>query len=97
MISKKTWEEIPAATRPKLVAAAKKIVDDLYKETIDLEKRAMDTMLQNGLRVHTVPADGTKLWEKEAYKGYDAYVGKTFSRELLQRLQGYVREYREKK
>jgi TRAP-type C4-dicarboxylate transport system substrate-binding protein len=97
VISKKTWEEIPSAVRPKLIASAKRIVDELYAETNGLEKRAIDTMLQNGLKIHPVPADGTRLWEKEAHKGYDAYVGKTFSRELLQRLQGYLKEYRENK
>ena len=55
--------------RPKLVASAKKIVDDLYAETNALEKSAINTMLQNGLKIHDVPADGAKLWEKEALQG----------------------------
>lgn len=96
VISKKTWDEIPAEIRPKLVKSAKRIVDSLYAETNTLEKSAIDTMLKHGLKIHTVPADGAKLWEKEGQKGYNAYVGKTFSRELLEKLQGYLKEYREK-
>ena len=96
VISKKTWDEIPADIRPKLVKSARQIVDGLFAETNTLEKSAIDTMLKHGLQIHPVPADGTKLWEKEAHKGWDAYVGKTFSKELLERLKGYVREYREK-
>ncbi len=94
VINKKTWEEIPADIRPKLVKSAKQIVDELYTETNALEKNAINVMLKNGLKIHEVPEDGVLLWQKEAVKGYDAYVGKTFSKELLERLQGYLKEYR---
>jgi TRAP-type transport system periplasmic protein len=96
VINKKTWEEIPSDMRPKLVKSAKQVVDSLYAETIALEKNAIDVMLKNGLKIHEVPSDGAALWHKEAVKGYNAYVGKTFSKELLERLQGYMKEYREK-
>ncbi|HNW29703.1 MAG TPA: TRAP transporter substrate-binding protein DctP [Spirochaetota bacterium] len=96
VISKKTWDEIPADIRPKLVKSARQIVDGLFAETTTLEKSAIDTMLKHGLKIHPVPGDGAKLWEKEAHKGWDAYVGKTFPEELLERLKGYLKEYREK-
>ena len=96
-VSKKTWDEIPPAMRPKLLKSAKQIVDDLYVETSALEKKAIETMKKHGLKIHDVPPDAAKLWLKEASNGYDVYVGKTFSRELLEKLQGYLKEYREKK
>jgi TRAP-type transport system periplasmic protein len=96
VITKKTWDEIPADMRPKLVKSAKQIVDNLFDETNALEKNAINVMLKNGLKIHEVPSDGISLWQKEGVKGYNAYVGKTFSRELLQQLQDYLKEYREK-
>ncbi|MBN2077944.1 MAG: TRAP transporter substrate-binding protein DctP [Spirochaetes bacterium] len=96
VISKKTWDAIPAATRQKLVASAKRIVDEMYAETQALERRAIVTMRKHGLQIHEVPPDAVGLWRKEARRGYDAYVGKTFSRELLRQLQDYLREYRKK-
>jgi TRAP-type transport system periplasmic protein len=96
VVSKKTWDQIPAAMRPKLMASAKKVVDQLYIDTKALEASAITTMKQHGLVIHDVPADAAKLWEKEGYKGYDAYVGKTFPRELLTKIQGYLKEYRSK-
>jgi TRAP-type C4-dicarboxylate transport system substrate-binding protein len=96
-LSKKTWEEIPPSLRPKLVKSAKQIVDNLYLETIMLEKSAIDTMKKHGLKIHEVPPDAAKLWLKEASNAYDVYVGKTFSREFLEKLKGYLKEYREKK
>jgi TRAP-type C4-dicarboxylate transport system substrate-binding protein len=96
-VTKKTWEEIPPAMRAKLIKSAQQTIDNLYLETISLEKRAIDTMIKNGLQIHEVPADAAKLWHKEASNGYDAYVGKTFSRELLEKLQNYIKEYREKR
>jgi TRAP-type transport system periplasmic protein len=96
VINNKTWEEIPADIRPKLVKSAKQIVDNLYVETNALEKSAIDTMIKHGLKIHEVPPEGERLWRKEAVKSYEVYVGKTFSRELFEKLQGYIKEYREK-
>jgi TRAP-type C4-dicarboxylate transport system substrate-binding protein len=93
-VSKKTWDEIPPAMRAKLVKSAKLTIDNLYLETIQLEKNAIETMKKHGLQIHEVPAEAAKLWHKEATKGYDVYVGKTFSRDLLEKLQNYLKEYR---
>ena len=97
VINKKTWDEIPADMRPKLVKSMKQVVDNLYIDTIALEKSAVDTMLKNGLQIHQVPPEGEKVWRQEATKSYEVYVGKTFSRELFEKLKGYLKEYREKK
>ena len=96
-VTKKTWEEIPPAMRAKLVKSAKQTIDELYLETILLEKKAIETMKKNGLIIHEVPPEVAKLWHKEASNGYDVYVGKTFSRELLEKLQNYLKEYRKKR
>ena len=96
-VTKKTWEEIPPAMRAKLVKSAKQTIDELYIETILLEKKAIETMKKNGLIIHEVPPEVAKLWHKEASNGYDVYVGKTFSRELLEKLQNYLKEYRKKR
>jgi TRAP-type C4-dicarboxylate transport system substrate-binding protein len=96
-VSKKTWDEIPPAMRAKLLKSAKETIDDLYLETILLEKRAIETMKKHGLQIHEVPPDAAKLWHREASKGYNVYVGKTFSRDLFEKLQNYLKEYREKK
>ncbi|OHD63390.1 MAG: hypothetical protein A2176_00420 [Spirochaetes bacterium RBG_13_51_14] len=96
VISTKTWDEVPKNMKPKLIKAAQKIVDVLYVETNALERNAIDTMKKHGLVIHDVPPDAANLWERESAKGYDVYVGKTFSRDLLQKLQGYLKEYRKK-
>lgn len=96
VINQKTWDEIPAEMRPKMMKAAKKIIDDLYVETNALEKKAIATMLKHGLKIHNAPPDAVAAWEKEVQHAYDVFVGKTFSRELLERLQGYTKEYRSK-
>ncbi len=96
VVSQKTWNEVPADMRPKLIKAAQKIVDNLFIETNALEKKAIDTMLKHGLKIHDVPPEAARLWQKEGIKGYDVYVGKTFSKKLLEQLQGYLKEYRNK-
>lgn len=97
VVTKKTWNAIPASLRPRLVASAKKIVAGMYGDILTLERNAIATMQKHGLQIHEVPPDAAAQWRKEALKGYDVYVGRTFSRELLKELYGYLREYREKK
>ena len=96
VVTKKTWKEIPGDIQPKLVKIARQVVEELYPETITLEKKAIDTMKKHGLKIHEVPPDAIKAWEKEARDGYDVYVGKTFSRDLLEKIRKYLKEYRDK-
>ncbi|MBN2161160.1 MAG: TRAP transporter substrate-binding protein DctP [Spirochaetes bacterium] len=97
VLTTKTWRQVPADMRPKLAAAARRIVDGLTVETDALERKAMATMLKHGLTVNHVTPDAVRQWEQEALKGYNVYVGRTFSREWLEKLRSYLREYREKK
>jgi hypothetical protein len=54
----------------------------------------MDTMKKNGLIIHEAPADSLAKWKEEAAKGMDELIGKRFSREIYDKLQQILREYR---
>ncbi|MDD8013229.1 MAG: hypothetical protein PHX05_07120, partial [Acidobacteriota bacterium] len=79
-----------------MMDVVRKQSDKLDLETADLEKKAMDTMKKNGLIIHEAPADSLPKWKEEAAKGMDELIGKKFSREIYDRLQQILREYRGK-
>jgi len=66
VISKKTWEKIPAELRPKLLAAAAKAGEKFRSEIRKLSDDAIGEMQKRGLNVVvTTPADRAE-WRKEA-------------------------------
>ena len=68
----------------------------LARQTADLEVKAMDTMKKNGLIIHEAPADSLAKWKEAADKGMDELVGRIFSKEIFQKLQQILQEYRQK-
>ncbi len=97
VVSKKTWDQIPKDMKPKLRQSARKIVAGLNTDAIALEKNAINTMLKHGLVIKNVPPDAAALWKKEAEKGHRVYVGKTFPKELYDRMKKYLADFRRKK
>jgi TRAP-type C4-dicarboxylate transport system substrate-binding protein len=72
IINKKTWEEIPAAMRPKLLDAARQAGEQLRKQVRQFEQDAIDQMKKRGLNVITPTEAETKQWQAEAEKVYPA-------------------------
>lgn len=97
VVTEKTWQQIPEALKPKLAEATKKIVVDLYADTIRLEKEAVATMKKHKLVIHHIPADIVPLWRKESEIGYKVFIGKTFPRSFYDELKAYIADYRSKK
>jgi TRAP-type C4-dicarboxylate transport system substrate-binding protein len=96
VIMDRIWEKIPENYKSAMMDVVRKQSDKLDLETADLEKKAMDTMKKNGLIIHEAPADSLPKWKEEAAKGMDELIGKKFSREIYDRLQQILREYRGK-
>ncbi|HOO73252.1 MAG TPA: TRAP transporter substrate-binding protein DctP [Spirochaetota bacterium] len=97
VVSNKTWNEIPDDIKPRLRDATQQVLKDLYDETYSLEKEAIEVMKKNGLVVNNVPREAVLLWKKEAEKGYDAFLGRTFPTSLYIQLQNYIQEYRKRR
>jgi TRAP-type C4-dicarboxylate transport system substrate-binding protein len=94
VIMDRIWEKIPENYKAAMMDVVKKQSDKLDLETAALEKKAMDTMKKNGLIIHEAPADSLAKWKEEAAKGMDELIGKRFSREIYDKLQQILREYR---
>lgn len=94
VISDKIWHDIPDKYKEQMIATAQKMADNLYKKTIELEKEAIEEMKKHKLVINTPPPDALEKWKAASDKGMDVLVGKTFSKEIYDKMVFYVTEYR---
>ncbi len=94
VIMDKIWERIPENHKQPMMEAVKRISARLAGETADLEKKALDSMKKNGLIIHEAPADSLLKWKEAANKGMDEMIGKIFSKEIYEKMQQLLQEYR---
>lgn len=96
VIADRLWERIPEEQQKQMMEAVARVSKKLAGETDRLEQKAIDTMKKNGLVIHEAPADSLARWKEAADKGMDELVGKLFSREIYDKLQALLEEYRRK-
>lgn len=70
IISKKSWDQVPADLRPKLAAAAKEICDRMNAKGRILEDEAIATMKKDGMEVVTLTEAERQTWQKAAEKAH---------------------------
>lgn len=97
VISKKIWDSVPDQYKEEMLTVAKKMAENLYKKTIELEKEAIEEMKKHGLIIHQVPPEAVKEWKGTADKTVEALVGKAFSKEIYDTLVQHLNEYRNSK
>ncbi|HSM12667.1 MAG TPA: TRAP transporter substrate-binding protein DctP [Thermoanaerobaculia bacterium] len=71
VVSKKSWEKIPAPDREKLLAAARAAEQRLWAEIPKQDAEALEQMKQRGLNVVEVPEAARSAWREAA----DRFVG----------------------
>jgi len=96
VIVDKIWERIPENYIKPMMDAVDRVSKKLAGETDALEKKALTTMKKNGLTIHEAPADSLSKWKEAAAKGMDELIGKIFTRDIYERLQQILKEYRQK-
>lgn len=96
VISDRTWKQIPAQYHQAMTDITKKLSARLLKEAAELEKEAIQTMIENGLKIIPSPADARERWSKTVAQGTDELIGKAFSKEIYDRVLALVAEYRNK-
>jgi len=63
---------------------------------VQLEKEAIATMIEHGLKIVDFPPDAMEKWRATADKGMDELIGKVFSKEIYDRLLHHLEEFRKK-
>ncbi|HMO50514.1 MAG TPA: TRAP transporter substrate-binding protein DctP [Kiritimatiellia bacterium] len=96
VVDQRTWNRIPEALRPGLLAEARRISGSLMARSRQLEIDAIAAMKQAGLTVHDVPDTVREEWmDLVRREGYPIFVGSRFSREIFEAVQAAVAPLRQ--
>jgi len=94
LLSDKAWAAIPADLHQPLLEAVAAAAQGLYDETMTLEADAVKMMKDNGLAVHDPPAAALAKWQATASRAADGLMGPVFSKEIYDKIMGFIQEYR---
>ena len=97
LLSDRAWASIPADLRQPFLDAVAGAAEGLYEETMSLEADAIGMMKDNGLVVHDPPPAALAKWREVVARATEGFVGPVFSKEIYDRIIGYVREYRKER
>ncbi len=97
VINLRQWEAIPQELRPALEKAADETGAEMEQKIRKLEVDAVSVMQQHGLKIVPVPESAQEQWRTlVTEKGYPAFVGPRFTKEMFDRIESIIREYRAK-
>jgi len=96
VISKSTWEQIPADARPALLEAVHEAGRRLRTEIRQSADRDVEAMKKRGLVVVPVDARGKELWRKAAEGVYPHIRGTVVPADAFEEAQRYRDEFRKR-
>lgn len=94
VISKSTWEKIPAEHRPKLMQIARETGERLKQEVRKMERDAIQAMVKRGVKVVKVPPDALREWKILAESQYPTIRRELIPSEYFDMVMGLRNEYR---
>ncbi len=97
IITKATWEKIPADVRPELLKVSQEAGARLQKEIRESETKDVDAMKKRGLTVVPVSAAQRAQWQKLTESIYPRIRGKVVPAEAFDEAMRYRDEYRKQR
>ena len=97
IVRKATWEQIPAAVREPMLAAAHRITSDIKANGRKESDEAVEAMVKRGLKVTPVSPEVAAEWREAAEKAYPMIRGKIVPAEVFDETMKLLQEYRSQK
>lgn len=97
IITKATWEKIPADVRPELLRVSREAGARLQKEIRDAEAKDVEAMKKRGLTVVPVSAAQRAQWQKLTESIYPRIRGKVVPAEAFDEAMRYRDEFRKQR
>ena len=94
VITNRIWNRVPKQYREPMLAATNKLSENLSGRIKKLERETLETMKEHGLVINQVPPEAIEKWRTAPAKGVDYLIGKAFSKEMYDRIQTHLRNYR---
>ena len=93
LIEKKTWEKIPADKRDELDKIARTSGQKQKKEIRELETKATDIMVKNGLNIVKLAAEDNRIWSEKAKGAYPRLLNTPELKALYEEVNKYHEEF----
>lgn len=97
LITKSTWEKVPAELRPALMKAAREAGDKLRAESAAAGVRDVETMKKRGLKVVPVDASAEAAWRQLVEGAYPKIRGKVIPAEAFDEAKQHLADFRAQK
>lgn len=97
VLTEAAWKKIPDNLKPELMKAVKKLERDLDVNVRSMEDEAIKIMQSYGLIITHVTPENEQVWYKEFDEANQKILGKAFSREMFNQINGYLKDYYSKK
>jgi TRAP-type C4-dicarboxylate transport system substrate-binding protein len=88
------WRAIPERYRARILEISRGVEREMDLSIIALETEAIDTMKRYGLQVNVPSASELQLWHTESERAIPGLLGTTFNRDLYNRFNTILRNYR---
>jgi TRAP-type C4-dicarboxylate transport system substrate-binding protein len=88
------WRAIPERYRARILEISRRVEREMDLSIIALETEAIDTMKRYGLQVNTPSESQLQLWYTESDRAIPGLLGTTFNRDLYNRFNTILRNYR---
>jgi TRAP-type transport system periplasmic protein len=96
VISKRTWDTVPANQRAALLKAAEEAGDQIKRRSRTESDESVEAMQRRGLTVHKVSPELEAEWRSFAESVYPEIRGRVVPADIFDRVQELLREYRAK-
>ena len=94
VVSRDSWEKIPAAVRKDMLAAAATAGDEIRANGRAEAEQAVKTMQARGLTVHKMTPELEAAWSKAAESFYPQIRGKMVPADLFDEVERLLKGYR---
>jgi TRAP-type C4-dicarboxylate transport system substrate-binding protein len=94
VINQPAWRRIPERYKPELIRVTRQIAGELDTSILELEERAVSTMVKNGLVVNRLSPEQEQLWYNEAERALPNLLGSTFDRDIYEKIDAILKKYR---
>jgi TRAP-type C4-dicarboxylate transport system substrate-binding protein len=97
VLNRRAWQAVPDQYKQRLIEATANIVKGLDQAVTRMEDDVVNEMKKYGLVVHDVSPQQAQMWYDDTARAMPALLGNTFDRDLYQRIDAVLKDYRNKR
>ena len=97
VMNQAAWRRIPEKYRPAIQAICKRLENEINNSVASLEKTAINTMVQHGLKINQLSPQNMKEWQDDIARNESKLAGPIFNNDIYRKIVVILDEYRKGK